>query len=256
MRKGILFILFTIIIQLAGLAQKQITNSEQVWVGYVNQTRLSDKWGIWFDANFRTSDKFTHNLSVSIIRPGITYFLSDNSFITAGYAYGHYFGGNDGRNIALPEHRPWQQIMWINRYPKLRLQQRLRLEERFRRKLANPDKLGDGYNFNYRVRYNFSLSAPLNKKAFAPHTLSFVFNDEAMLNFGKEIVYNTFDQNRLFVGFNYHVVENGIFQFGYMNTLQQQSSGKQFKNIHTLRFNYLHNLDLRKKVAKNYMPIR
>lgn len=229
-----------------GFAQKQLNVSEQVWLGYVGQARISDKWGILFDANIRTRDNFTDGFSVSIIRPGLMYYLSENTSLAVGYAYGHYFAGNDGRQVVMPEHRPWQQIMWSNRYPKMRLQQRLRLEERFRHKLAAPDKLGEGYNFNYRVRYNFSLSAPVGKKPFAPQTFSFVFNDEAMLNFGKEIIYNTFDQNRLFLGFNYHVSKISNVQVGYMNTLQQQVAGRTYKNIHTIRINFQHNIDLRK----------
>jgi hypothetical protein len=245
-----IILLIAATVKLPGFAQKKVVDFEQVWLGYVNQTRISDKWGIWFDANIRTRDNLTNGYSVSFIRPGIMYYLSDNTSLTIGYAFANYFSGNDGRNIAMPEHRPWQQIMWTNRYPKLRLQQRLRIEERFRRKLESPDKLGDGFNFNYRVRYNFSLATPLSKKAFAPHTLSLVFNDEAMLNFGKEVLTNTFDQNRLFGGLNYHFSQNSSLQAGYMYTFQQ-GIGAQYRNIHTVRINFLHNPDLRKKKESN-----
>jgi hypothetical protein len=180
------------------------------------------------------------------------YYLSEHTSLTLGYAYAHYFGGNDGRNIAMPEHRPWQQIMWANRYPKLRLQHRLRVEERFQRKLESPDKLGKGYNFNYRVRYSFSLSTPLSQKAFAPKTVSLVFNDEAMLNFGKAVLTNTFDQNRLFGGFNYHLSESSSIQAGYMYIFQQQGAGAQYRNNHTIRINFLHNPDFRKKKESNH----
>jgi len=30
--------------------QKQITPVGQTWVGYLNQTRLSNKWGFWAEA--------------------------------------------------------------------------------------------------------------------------------------------------------------------------------------------------------------
>jgi hypothetical protein len=240
-----------VIVKLPGFAQKKVMEIVQVWLGYVNQTRINEKWGVWFDANIRTSDNFTNGFSVSFLRPGIMYFLSENTSLILGYAFANYFAGNDGRNIAMPEHRPWQQIMWANRYPKFRLQQRLRLEERFRRKVENPDKLADGYDFNYRLRYNFSFSTPLSRKAFAPHTLSLVFNDEAMLNFGQEILTNTFDQNRLFGGLNYHFSQSSSLQAGYMYTFQQQGTGAQYRNIHTVRINFLHNPDLRKKKETN-----
>jgi hypothetical protein len=247
----LLLFLIVVTIKLPGFAQKKVVDIEQIWTAYVNQTRISDRWGVWFDANLRTGDKFTKGFSMIIVRPGITYYLSENASLTLGYAYGHYFAGNDGRNVAMPEHRPWQQIMWTNRYPKLRLQNRVRLEQRFRRKLENPDKLGEGYNFNYRLRYSFSLATPLSKKAFAPKTVSLVINNETMLNFGKEILTNTFDQNRLFGGFNYHVSKSSTLQAGYMYIFQQLGTGAQYRNNHTIRINFLHNPDLRKKESNN-----
>jgi hypothetical protein len=113
--------------------------------------------------------------------------------------------------------------------------------------MESPDKLGEGYNFNFRLRYYFSLATPLSQKAFAPKTVSLVFNDEAMLNFGKEILTNTFDQNRLFGGFNYHLSQSSSIQAGYMYIFQQLGTGAQYRNNHTIRINFLHNPDLRKK---------
>jgi hypothetical protein len=34
--------------------EKETQTVNQVWTGYFNQTRLSDKWGIWFDGHLRT----------------------------------------------------------------------------------------------------------------------------------------------------------------------------------------------------------
>lgn len=251
MKSTATFIIILVAIKQTTFAQKQVMPLQQIWAGYVQQTRLTDKWGLWADANIRTRDHFTNDFSTSIARIGVSYFLSENASVTAGYAYGHYFAGNDGKKVAQPEHRPWQQVQWSRKYPKLRLQQRVRLEERFRRKFENAYKLADGYHFNYRLRYNVSAAMPLGKKPFQPHALSLVVNDEVMLNFGKEIVYNTFDQNRLFVGFNYHLSKNSTLQAGYMNTFQQQASGNNYKNIHTLRINLLQNLDVRKKTKSS-----
>ena len=72
----------------------------------------------------------------------------------------------------------------------------VRLEERWRRKIKDADELADGYNFNYRIRYNFFFQVPITKKAYEKGSLTYVFNDELMINFGDQIVYNYFDQNR------------------------------------------------------------
>ena len=121
-----------------------------------------------------------------------------------------------------------------------------RLEERFRRKIKDNNELAEGYNFNYRVRYNFLATVPLSKNNFAPNTWSLVFNDEAHINFGKQVVYNYFDQNRFFVGLSYHVNASDNIQFGYLNVFQQLPAGNQYRNIDAIRLFYFHNLDLRR----------
>ena len=127
------------------------------------------------------------------------------------------------------------------------MMQWFRLEERFRRKIASDEELGEGYNFNWRMRYNFFIAAPLSKRAFAPGTFSFIFNDELHINAGKEIVYNYFDQNRLFVGFGFHTNQHDNLQFGYMNQFVQTSAGNKYRSVHALRISYLQNFDFRNK---------
>jgi hypothetical protein len=122
----------------------------------------------------------------------------------------------------------------------------VRLDERFRRKIKSNDELAEGYNYNWKARYNLFLMAPLSKNAFAPKTLSFVANDEVHINFGKQVIYNYFDQNRFFLGFAYHINKHDNIQFGYMNMFQQLAAGNQYRNINAARVFYFHNLDLRK----------
>lgn len=240
-------LVFILTIGKFGLSQKQTTHSQQVWLAYFNQTRFSDKWGIWVDAHLRTKDDFFDSLSVGIARAGLTYYLNDNTKLTAGYAYVNIFPGDNHANISRPEHRPWQQIQWHTKYPKLRLMQYLRLEERFRRKVLNNDELAEGHNFNFRVRYNFFMNGPIGNKPFVPGTFSWIVNDELHVSFGKEVVYNYFDQNRLFLGFSYHVNAHDNIQFGYMNIFSQLPAGNRYRNVHAARLFYIHNLDLRRK---------
>jgi len=127
------------------------------------------------------------------------------------------------------------------------MMQWFRLEERFRRKILNDSMLAEGYNFNWRLRYNIWYDIPLSRKGIVPHSMSFVVNDELHINFGKQIVYNYFDQNRFFVGFKYQGNEQTNVQLGYMNLFQQLSSGNKYRSIHAIRLFLFQNLDLRKK---------
>jgi len=246
-----LVLVFTILLMVpADFASAQEKHKEafnQVWLGYFNQTRFSDRWGVWTDLHLRTKEDFFTNFYQSILRFGLTYYLNDATKLTVGYAYVSNYPGDNHQYVTQPEHRLWQQIQWHNKYPKIRTMQWFRLEEKFKRKILNEYELGSGYTFYYKIRYNFFLQLPLSKKGIQPNTLSFVLNDEVHINFGKQIVYNYFDQNRFFVGFGYQTNKTDQLQFGYMNLFQQLPAGNQYKIINAARVFYFHNLDLRRK---------
>ena len=232
---------------LSAQTTKTTENIQQVWMGYFNQTRFSDKWGGWADLHLRTKENFTDNFSQAIIRLGLTYYVNNNTKLTAGYARVFLFPGDNHKGITQTEHRPWQQLQWHTPFAKTRLMQWIRLEERWRRKILNDSTLGEGNNFNWRLRYNIWYEVPLLKNGLVPNSLSFIANDELHINFGKEIVYNYFDQNRFFLGFKYQLSKSSNVQAGYMNVFQQLAAGNKYKNINTARVFFFQNFDLRKK---------
>ena len=231
-------------------SKKSTTNTSQMWFGYNNQTRLSNKWGLWADVHLRTKEKFVNSFSQSLIRVGLTYYLNDAAILTAGYTYSSFYPDNTHKKISQPEHRPWQQIQWQTNYGKKRMTQRFRLEERYRRKFLNDSTLGDGNNFNYRMRCNILYDLPLGKKGIVPNSLSFVVSEEININFGREIVNNYFDQNRFFLGLKYQIDVHNNLQLGYMNLYQQLPAGNKYRNLHVVRLFYYQNLDLRRKPAQ------
>lgn len=229
-----------------GQVLKSTTHLQQVWLGYFNQTRVTDKFGFWVDLQLRTKEDFFDNLSVSLNRFGLTYYLTDNTKLTAGYAYVVAYP-EDNRKVSIPEHRPWQQVQWNTKYGKKRMMQWIRLDERYRRRLVNDSTLADAYSFNYKLRYNLFYDIPLSRKGIVPKALSFVINDEVHINFGRQIVLNTFDQNRFYLGFKYQLSEHSNLQLGYMNVFQQLATGHRYRSINTARLFFFQNLDLRKK---------
>lgn len=226
---------------------KQTEHVNRIWFAYFNQTRLSDKWGMWTDLHLRTKENFVEGLSQSIIRLGLTYYIKDNTKFTLGYAYVNDFPSDNHKNISVPEHRPWQQLQWHTNYGKKRMMQWIRLEERYKRKVLNDDALADGYSFNFRVRYNIWYEIPLSKKGIVPNSFSFIVNNELHINLGKQVVNNYFDQNRLFLGLKYQTGEHSNLQVGYMNLFQQLAAGNQYRDINAIRFFFFQNVDLRKK---------
>jgi Protein of unknown function (DUF2490) len=246
-KKLFLLFLWMISFHILWAQTKNTENIGQIWVGYFNQSRLTDKWGLWADLHLRTKEDFTNKFSQSIVRLGLTYYFTDVTKFTLGYAYVSLYPGDNHRKITQPEHRPWQQLQWHTKFSKTRMMQWIRLEERYRHKILTDSTLADGYNFNFRIRYNIFYEVPLNSKGFTPKSVAFILNDEAFINFGKEIVYNYFDQNRFFIGLKYQTTKQDNIQLGYMNLFQQLASGNKYKDIHAARVFYFHNLDLRKK---------
>lgn len=247
MIKQILTIVFFMLSTILVFAQptKSTTDVRQLWLAYLNQTRLTNKVGLWADIHLRTKENFTDNFSQSITRLGLTYYLTDNTKLTVGYAYVANYAAEGHTNITQPEHRIWQQVQWHTKYGKASMMQYIRLEEKYRRKILHDSALSNGYNFNYKLRYNIGYEVPFTQKP--ANKLSFVVNDEIHINFGKQIIYNYFDQNRFFAGIKFNTNKHDNVQLGYMNQFQQLAAGNKFRNNHVIRLFYFQNLDWRKK---------
>lgn len=243
MKKLLLASLLLLAVELPAQTTKTVVNQQQAWFGYLNQTRFSDQWGLWAELHLRRTD-FLDRWNQHLVRAGLTYFLADNVRLTAGYAYiGSYLYPS---GIVRPEHRPWQQIWWTGRSGRLNLLQWLRTEQRFNHQIKG-DQLDTGYGFNWRIRYNIMLQIPFKGQTIQPGVPNIVIQNEAFVNFGKQITYNYFDQNRFFVGMSYPFSRSLMAQAGYMNLFQQQASGNVFTNNHVARLFLFHTVDLRKQ---------
>jgi hypothetical protein len=227
----------------SAVAQKDIDIRKQTWWAYFNQTRFTDRSGMWVDVHLRLNDVVDQK-SVSIARLGYTYFLSDNVRLTAGYGYITHFALND-QSPDVPEHRPWQQIQWFDKKHGLSMAQYFRVEERFVRQVLNGE-LTDEETFTWRFRYNFFISFPLAGAPGEPKSPFVFINDELLINAGKNIVNNYFDQNRLFVGLGYQFTAGLNAQLGYLFVFQQLPAGNEYVHVNGLRLSVFHNLDLRR----------
>lgn len=221
--------------------EKDINRQEQLWLGYINQTRLSKHSGLWLDLHFRSTENFVQQKLLSVFRVGYMYHLA-SARITAGYAKFTRFADEGSHQI---EHRGWQQLEWNDARPKLTLTNRIRLEERFIA-LQGQENQAKEYSFNYRARYSLSMTIPLKintEKRFP----AVVVSNEILLNFGKQVRINYFDQNRIFVGMAYPVAPSVTAQLGYMHIFQQLPVESTFSSINTIRFFVFHNLSLYRK---------
>jgi len=215
--------------------EKVINQQTQSWVSLNTVTKFGDHWGVVADAHIRSNEIFKDN-NFYFLRGGVTYIPNTFVSITWGYAHMWLAPTKEGWNTYSDENRIYQQLQLNTKIGKVSVLQRLRNEQRCQEKIANDETTG-GNHFTNRVRYLVSFNIPVFKKKTATQL---VLSDELLIHFGKEVVYNTFDQNRLFIGIKQSINPKLSFDFGYMNVYQQKYSGYQYGMNHTLRlFFYL-----------------
>lgn len=223
--------------------EKNVEVREQLWLGYFNQTRFSNKFGAWFDIHYRLTGDFVDRPTLFMVRPGITYYINNSLRFHTGYAWIKNYPP-EGLSTDRVEHRIWQQIWWSQQYSGFSTLQWLRFEERFSEQVVNDEKQ-DGYTYGFRLRYNVGFFVPFKGKQIVPGSLFAAVINELFLNFGGEVIYNTFDQNRFFAGLGYQINPKLNVQLGYLNVFQQLSSGNNYVSVQGIRVAAFHNLDLR-----------
>ncbi|WP_310560588.1 DUF2490 domain-containing protein [Flavobacterium sp.] len=231
----LLFIVFPFVLLAQTVKEKDVNHQLQTWVSLNGVTKFSAHWAIVADVHLRANDFFQDN-NFFLLRGGISYIPNATFSFTGGYAHLWLAPKNTEWNTFADENRVYQQVQMNSKSGKVNIVNRIRNEQRWQEIIINDQ--GSGKNkFSNRVRYLISTTIPIFKKKTAP---LLVVSDELLIQFGKDIVYNTFDQNRFFVGIKQAINPKLSFDFGYMNVYQQKSNGYQYDMDHTLRlFFYL-----------------
>ncbi len=223
---------------------KEVTQQSIYWTRYYNQLKLNEKL-IWHN-EFDNRNFFEHNRHFQFIINSILHRkISEHVTLAGGVTYSLQDGqdANSNTNLTVPEIRPLQEITYSNVLTKKAvLLQRFRIEERFFHK-NNGKELLSGYDFNWRFRYRAQCNIKLNKPS-APKKTILKLSDEVMLNLGKRIVYNHFDQNRFYIAVEQEFNKNFSVELGYLKLFQQRSSGYQFYDRDILRFTLHHKMQL------------
>lgn len=243
--KKYIILFYLLILTAVSFAQKNVIHNNLVWFGDFTKAKLNDKWSIYFDFGFRRSE-WLNKWSQTLVRPGINYHFNKSVCATVGAAYfSHYT-----TSYIRPEGRGWQQLLFSETYGRIKVNHRLRAEQRFFQKVVSSE-LVDDYNYNNRFRYQLNLQVPLNKKQIEDNTLYLSISDEVFINSGKEIHNNYFDQNRFAVGLGYKLNERFNIQVSYTNIFVQRAKVDAFEDNNVLVINLYHNFDFGGSALKN-----
>jgi hypothetical protein len=231
------------------VVEKEINEQVQFWWSINATSRLSNKWGLMTDLHVRRNN-FLKDPNFYFLRAGAVYWVNDNFTLAGGVAHLWLATATDNGTDYAGENRLYQQVQWREKINKLSYLFRVRNEQRWHEVLNN-DGTVNRVRFSNRVRFLFSVTIPVFKN---PQLPAISIADEMLIHFGKEIVYNTFDQNRVFVGVKQKLGKRVSFDLGYMMVYQQKYSGYQYDMNHTFRWFFYYSPDFRKKADREKFP--
>jgi len=199
------------------------------WLMYFGSNRISDKFSIHTEIQFRNHTITPNNTEQWLLRTGLNYRFSEKTFVTAGYAFiPSYIYDSEQKSPEFTEHRIWQQFILLNKLGRVKFEHRYRIEQRW----VNND-------YKNRLRYRLMLFVPLNKPVIEKGTLFLGVYDEIFINTKESF----FDRNRLYGALGYQVNKSTNVQVGMMHQ-QVTNFGKWY-----LQFALFFNTDFRKKTS-------
>ena len=189
------------------------------WSSYFGDHRLTQKWGVHFDGQYRRD--LSENWNQLLLRPGVNYYVRPNLFLTQGYAW-----IRTGNGLAVTsEHRSWQQVQYMPMALGVVMSHRVRLEQRW---IA----VGAGHRYQNRIRYFYRTELPATSKYFVG------LQNEVFFGFGQNRGAAVYDQNRAYVSVGKRFGSIGRIEIGYMyqNLLQRNGVVREHNHIVVISF--------------------
>jgi len=244
MKKNILLFFFIILSNciLRAQTEKNVDHQSLLWTRYYNQLELNAKWSIHSEFDNRVFvNPIVQNLFV--VRVQGRYKISEQVVIGSGVAYFSVATQNPDIDSGFnkPEYRIQQDATLKQNLGKINLNQRFQIEERFFQHFEK-EGLTSGSTFFWRFRYRIQGDYTFWKKE-KQYLMAIVY-DELMINAGKNVVYNKFDQNRIYAGLQYGINSSVALEMGYMNSFQQRATGVDYFDRNIIRFSIYHKLKI------------
>lgn len=236
-------IMLVILLPLLSIGQvqteKNVTDKSQVWVSLNSTIMFNKHWGMLNDLHARRTD-FLKSENFYLVRGALAYATDKKELLALGYGHYWFAPSNPNFHNFTNENLTYQLYQFNGNIGNVSVLNRFRNEQRWQQIMVNDSWTG-ATRFTDRVRYLISFNIPIFKKKTWP---ILNISDEILIQFGKDVVYNTFDQNRFFIGIKQSISPKLSFDFGYMNVYQEKKSGYQYDNIHTLRLFFYYKNDV------------
>ncbi len=234
-------------------AQTQTTprvraDQSHAWFMYFGDHPLKGPWSLHMEAQWRRAALGAKPQQL-LLRTGLTRKWGTSLSTTLGYGFVEtYPYGAFPVPATFPEHRLWQQVQWRQKQGRLEWTNRLRLEQRWSdlpRLVDDPDDpVAYSWAYTNRARVLNRVAIPLRGKDVQAGRLYLAVYDELMVNFGRKVAANVFDQNRAYLALGYQIPKAGRLELGYMLQTVFRPNGFQVEQNHTLQVGFTHSLAL------------
>ena len=245
MKKSIVFLLSIYSIFLQAQDSKSINNQDMIWYAYYNTLQFSEKTYLTSELQERhfVNPIAQHQI---VFRTHIHQEIDKNREVSAGFCF-FFHGKNDPdqpQTATVPEFRPHVEFGVKQPFQKFVLSHRYRAELRyFHNVSADRLELEDGYKFTHcRIRYQLQASTKLG--AIQNKIVRLRVFDEIMLNAGKKVINNVFDQNNIYAGLSIEINPNTQFEIGILKRFQQRANPNEYFERDILRLTLFHKIKL------------
>jgi hypothetical protein len=191
-----------------------------------------NKWGVGADVVIRRKNEmnqgsmFDARLRESF-RPWVHYQVSPYarfSFSPLGYMYTHEYVGKESDFSRQPYHELRTTFQFFHHQKqldgKIMHTWRYRYEMRWQEQANSTDyRFFQRFRFRYRIRYVFN-----GNDFYANNTWYGAVSNEIGLNFGRRVVLNTFNQNRLYIGVGHRFFSAMRVEFRYADRFRTRGA--------------------------------
>jgi hypothetical protein len=226
------------------------------WNGLYLRFRLTDKLYYYGEHHYRRRNStdnlydFVGRMRQWYNRAGLNYFFNDYFNVVVGPTLVWNYTpqpGNPDFEYTTIEPRIWHQ--WLLIMPtmgRVKLYHQFRFEHRWKR----DNNKGAEFEYTDRYRYKIFAYIPLNKPVLENKTWFFSPSFEIFMQSGKQIVYNHFEDFRIYTGLGYILNNRVTFFGGHMWTYGQDPVGFVYNTSHIIRLNVFLNIDLRSTTSQ------
>ena len=232
MKKHLLLLCISIIcISISSIAQNRISDHNTIgWYAINIDPAITKKLSAHIEYQWRRIDIIKY-WQQSLLRLGFTYKINPQVSVQAGYGYIKTFPYSEHFVASVrkpfPEHRIYEQVVVTGNVGRVKLTNRLRLEQRFNGVYSSEEDEDPDFTYLNRIRFMPRIDVPLDKmnKVYA------ALFDEIFIGFGKNVGQNVFDQNRIAVLVGYNFSKAFRLEGGFLNQTVQLGRQVEGKNV-------------------------